>query len=195
VRWIERAAARAARGLAAGLDPGAEATTALAEQWGAPIAAPPVTTEWLAGLAAPRVVPDAAAGTPTRRATGGGAHAGHPSAEAVSGSWARDGIAPWPVEPAPPADAEPGDDAPPPHPADQARVGTVRPARLPPLPPERGGGHPAAAAPAPFHVPGAAAVRLPGAPDEDGAGEDLGELARRIKTILDDEARRFGIDV
>lgn len=43
-------------------------------------------------------------------------------------------------------------------------------------------------------LPGAAAVRLP-SPPMDGAGEDLSVLARQIKRILDDEARRFGIDV
>jgi hypothetical protein len=139
-----------------------------------------VTAAWLAEVAARRT---AAVAPPTGERT-------RPAARGTARPPSREG-APGAAD-APAAAGASGPDA-----GDFARAGGVRPARLPPLEGTDGGRKGTATIPPPLQstVPGAAAVRLPGAPEEGGAGEDLGELARRIKTILDDEARRFGIDV
>jgi hypothetical protein len=62
-------------------------------------------------------------------------------------------------------------------------------AALPPLLPPRDAG-----APAPWKAP-AQVPALVGRPDAETPEEDLGRLAANLKRILDEEARRHGIDV
>jgi hypothetical protein len=63
----------------------------------------------------------------------------------------------------------------------------ITPPQLPPLIPQQMVGMPV--------LPVAAATARQRARTEDGADEDLDMLATRIKRILDEEARRHGIDV
>lgn len=60
---------------------------------------------------------------------------------------------------------------------------------LPPLLPAKDAG-----APAPWKAP-AQVPALVGRPDAETPEEDLGRLATNLKRILDEEARRHGIDV
>lgn len=62
-------------------------------------------------------------------------------------------------------------------------------AALPPLLPSKDAG-----APAPWKAP-AQVPALVGRPDAETPEEDLGRLAANLKRILDEEARRHGIDV
>jgi hypothetical protein len=193
--WIDRIAKKAIRRLSEARPDAASDVGALAEEWESPLAAPVVAAGWLAELAGPRAAarspsgegrkssPEPRSTTPPPSDTRTRATA-HPPSD-------RRSTARWTPEAGTMADAPPaGPDAP-----DFARAGAVRPARLPKLPGVEDGGTRTVSPETPVAVPGAEAVRLPPAPDEGGAGEELGELARRIKTILDDEARRFGIDV
>jgi hypothetical protein len=172
-KWIEQLTARARRRLGVMMRAGTERTRSPQIMDGAVrIAAGTVTGEWLAELAA-AARPVAVAGSlsprrfppPTRGAR----------------------VVP-PADPSPIASSL--------DPDDEAVEGTVLPARLGPQP--NGEKRITTAMPPIAVLPlsaGVGAVRLPGAAGEAGTEDDLGVLAQRIKTILDEEARRFGIDV
>lgn len=179
--WMLDTAARAARAFTGTAALPADMTDALAAalpaQWDAPLAEPDVSAAWLAERAARRVESAGPGAPPARRATA-----------AADGAQPASAPRPRPAPVAALADAvdafTPSLVTSPAVPAGDA-MGW---APVPALPREAEHG-------AALVLPGAAAVRLPSAPMDGGAGEDLGELARQIKRILDDEARRFGIDV
>jgi len=197
-RWGERVVRGAARRLPAGAEGHASMESTIAAQWDAPLSAPTVTAGWLAALAAPgsgrtgREPSGAPERVPRERGAGERPKAAAPSAESAA-SVRFAGLAPSAASAALPAAAL---GAPAEH-AAGVREAVLAPPRFPRLAGDTPGAEdgPAAAGWPHPALPGAAGVRLPPAPPEGRAGEDLGELACRIKTILDDEARRFGIDV